>query len=90
MATTKHTFIVVKVEKDGTREEIGRETFEGEDYQTFNEQQALERILADKVAYGFGYDASMEAYVYKGHLIPRELFRGLDVELLSKARPPTK
>lgn len=88
MATTKHTVTILALEAGSDPRDVGQHTFEGEDYHAFAEKEALQRILADKEAFGLSYDKDTECFVFNGHLIPRETFRGIEVRMFSKSRPP--
>lgn len=85
---TTHTF---RIELDRTdRDPIdgGTVTFEGRDYDTFDEAQALQALLPG----GDGpeqLDLSVPGFVrWRGVLIPADKFERLEVTMVSKSRPP--
>lgn len=66
----------------------GMVTFRGEDYDAFDEAQALPKLLPA----GGGpeeLDLSLPGFIrWRGVLIPADKFERLEVTLVSKSRPP--
>lgn len=86
--STSHTFRV-ELERTGEHEPIdgGTVTFTGEDYDAFDEKDALPKLLPG----GGGpeeLDLSLGGYVrWRGVLMPAGDFRQLRLSLVSKSKP---